>query len=166
MREQIEEEITEFEDQVIAFFCDGVRLLGLPRSLGEIYGVLYITKEPLSLDDLVVRLDISKGSASQGVRLLQELKAIRKVDGPMPRRAYYEPDVELKRLVRGFIGEQVRPHLASGEIKLGNLRSEVDTLSDKLPASEKDFYHRRLQRLEGWSSRARLVLPMLQRLLT
>jgi DNA-binding transcriptional regulator GbsR (MarR family) len=39
--------------QVIEYFVDGVRVLGLPRSLGEIYGLLFISPAPLSLDDLV-----------------------------------------------------------------------------------------------------------------
>src|SRR6056300_1645354 len=98
--------LSEFEAQVIGFFCDGVRMLGLPKSIGEIYGLLYVSQEVLSLDDLVSRLGISKGSASQGLRLLRELGAVREFDGVVGRRVYYEPDVELKRLVGGFIKEQ------------------------------------------------------------
>ncbi|MEN9733804.1 MAG: hypothetical protein RLZ45_1799, partial [Verrucomicrobiota bacterium] len=30
--------------------------LGLPRSLGQIYGLLYLSPEPLSLDDIAVQL--------------------------------------------------------------------------------------------------------------
>ena len=37
------------------------------------------------------------------------------------RRTYYEPAVELKRLVGGFIREQIRPHLESGQSKLASL---------------------------------------------
>ena len=33
---------------------DGVKVLGLPRSIGEIYGLLFISRHPLSLDDLVI----------------------------------------------------------------------------------------------------------------
>jgi len=59
------------EQQVVDLFVDGVRVLGLPGSVGEIYGLLFISREPLSLDDLVRRLKISKGSASQGLRALK-----------------------------------------------------------------------------------------------
>ena len=56
-----EEEIREFpslgpvEVQVIQVFVDGVKVLGFPRSIGEIYGLLFISPDPLSLDDLVQR---------------------------------------------------------------------------------------------------------------
>ena len=32
-------ELDPLERQVVAFFVDGVRVLGLPRSIGEIYGL-------------------------------------------------------------------------------------------------------------------------------
>jgi DNA-binding transcriptional regulator GbsR (MarR family) len=35
--------LSEFEARVIELFCDGVKLLGLPKSIGEIYGLLYVT---------------------------------------------------------------------------------------------------------------------------
>ncbi|MDG1671637.1 MAG: hypothetical protein P8H96_12280, partial [Akkermansiaceae bacterium] len=102
------ETLSDFESRVIEFFCDGVKILGLPKSIGEIYGLLFISPDPMSLDDLVCRLGISKGSASQGLRTLRELGAVREAEVTSGRRVYYEPDVELKRLVGGFIKEQVR----------------------------------------------------------
>ena len=45
-------ELDSLERQVVEVFVDGVRVLGLPRSIGEIYGLLFISRSPLSLDDL------------------------------------------------------------------------------------------------------------------
>ncbi|MDB6078791.1 MAG: hypothetical protein JWO82_2538, partial [Akkermansiaceae bacterium] len=97
------------EMQVVQVFVDGVRVLGLPRSLGELYGLLFISPEPLALDDLVSRLGISKGSASQGLRALKDLGAVKEIDVEGARRTYFEADIDLKRLVGGFIREQIRP---------------------------------------------------------
>jgi DNA-binding transcriptional regulator GbsR (MarR family) len=74
------------ECQVVAMFVDGVRVLGLPRSIGEIYGLLFISQTGLSLDDIVQRIGISKGSASQGLRTLKSLGAVRETDGGADRR--------------------------------------------------------------------------------
>ena len=102
--------LSAIEAQVIAVFVDGVKVLGLPRSIGEIYGLLFISPVPLSLDDLVERLGISKGSASQGLKTLRSLGAVRESDaeGLPERRTYYEAATELKRLVGGFIREEIR----------------------------------------------------------
>lgn len=154
--------LSEFEAQVVDFFCDAMKLLGLPKSLGEIYGILFISPEPLSLDDLVEKLKISKGSASQGLRMLRNLGAVRESKPSAGRRSYYEPDVELKQLVGGFIKEQVRPHLASGEEKLTRLKGMVQEMPGNVRS---DFYAGRLARLGRWSKRARVVLPLLQKFL-
>ena len=47
--------------------CAGMDLLNLPRSVGELYGVLFIAENPMCLDDLRIKLNISKGSTSQGL---------------------------------------------------------------------------------------------------
>ena len=53
------EKLSEVEQQVISLCADGVRVAGLPKSIGEIYGLLYISQDPQALDDLVGRLQIS-----------------------------------------------------------------------------------------------------------
>jgi len=150
------------ERQVVDVFVDGVKVLGLPRSIGEIYGMLFISPVPLALDDLVERLDISKGSASQGLRALKDLGAIREVELNGGRRTYFEPAVELKRLVGGFIREQVRPHLDSGKQKLGKLSEAASKETDP---ERRKFLEERLERLENWMKRGGMVLPLIQKIL-
>lgn len=156
--------LSTVERQVVELFVDGVRVLGLPKSIGEIYGLLFISPTSLSLDDFVTRLGISKGSASQGLRALKELGAVREApaNGNSERRTYYEPALELKSMVGGFIREQIRPHLESGRSKVGTLLDSTSQLAD--PA-ERDFYNERLERLEQWMIKSSRVLPILQKLL-
>jgi HTH-type transcriptional regulator, glycine betaine synthesis regulator len=157
-------ELDPLERQVVAVFVDGVRVLGLPRSIGEIYGLLFISRSPLSLDDLVHRLKISKGSASQGLRMLKSLGAVREASGTggAERRTYYEPAVELKRLVGGFIREQIRPHLDSGKTKINHL---AETARDVEDPEHRRFLCDRVERLEQWMSSGGRVLPLLQKIL-
>ena len=42
--------------EVIALFVNGVRVLGLPKSIGEIYGLLFISPDPLALDVIVSKM--------------------------------------------------------------------------------------------------------------
>lgn len=155
-------QLDPWERQVVAIFVDGVRVLGLPRSIGEIYGLLFISESSLSLDDLVRRLQISKGSASQGLRLLKSLGAVREAEGGVERRTYYEPAIELKRLAGGFIREQIRPHLESGKTKIGRLAITTRDIDDPV---RRKFLSERVERLETWMRRGGKVLPVLQKLL-
>jgi HTH-type transcriptional regulator, glycine betaine synthesis regulator len=158
------QELDPLERQVVAVFVDGVRVLGLPRSIGEIYGLLFISRDPLSLDDLVRRLNISKGSASQGLRMLKSLGAVREAggNGNGERRTYYEPAVELKRLVGGFIREQVRPHLDSGKTKIRRLAETANQVEDP---DHRKFLSERVERLDSWMRSGGRVLPVLQKIL-
>lgn len=157
--------LAPLERQMVAFFVDGVRVLGLPRSIGEIYGLLFVSRSPLSLDDLVERLRISKGSASQGLRMLKSLGAVREANGNngnAERRTYYEPAVELKRLVGGFIREQIRPHLDSGRNKINQLSETANGVEDP---ELREFLSDRVERLDQWLRSGGRVLPILQKIL-
>ena len=154
--------IDPLQQQVIDFFADGVRVLGLPKSVGEIYGLLFISEGPLALDDLVSRLAISKGSASQGLRTLKTLGAIREAESNGHRRTRYLPATELKRLAGGFIKEQIRPHLESGKSKLHQLSQSVDAIDD---SNRRKFARERVDKLETWIRKSSHVLPVLQKLL-
>jgi DNA-binding transcriptional regulator GbsR (MarR family) len=158
------QEIDSIEREALAVFVDGVRVLGLPPSIGEIYGLLFISQAPLSLDDLVKRLKISKGSASQGLRTLKSLGAVRETNGNGngERRTYYEPAVELKRLVGGFIREQISPHLDSGRHKIKRLGDLANTESDP---ERRKFLLERTDRLDHWIRNGGRVLPLIQRIL-
>lgn len=147
------DEVKLLEDKVVEFFVDGVKILGLPKSVGEIYGLLYLSQEPMALGDIVERLGISKGSVSQGLKMLRSLGAVSDAE-PQGRRAYYVANVELKMLVGGFIRSEVRPHLVSAKDKLRDL----DDLGDS-------FYKERISRLKSWRKKSSLLMPLIQKFL-
>jgi DNA-binding transcriptional regulator GbsR (MarR family) len=150
------------DEQMVSFFQDGAKMLGLPKSVGEIFGVLFASPTPLTMLDIVERLNISKGSASQGLKMLRTLGAVREVDYHDDRKTYFIADVELKKIAGGFIREEIRPHLQSGKNKLQIISQELDQIQDP---QLKEFYKERIERLERWAKKANLVLPLIQKLL-
>ena len=50
---------------------------GINRMIGEIYSLLYISDEPLSLDFMTRKLKVSKGTISTNVRVLENWGALR-----------------------------------------------------------------------------------------
>ncbi|MDE0595055.1 MAG: transcriptional regulator [Akkermansiaceae bacterium] len=156
------EVLTEIEQEVVNMCADAVRVAGLPKSLGEIYGLLFISRDPHSLDDLVGRLQISKGSVSQGLKALRMFGAIREREGADARRTYFEADIKLKKLVGGFIREQLRPHLKSGNERVKELEKVVMEEEDP---DQRVFYEQRVKKLERWLKQGKLILPLMQRVL-
>ena len=97
--DQPDTEKLTIDQRLISFFRDGAKIIGLPASVGEIFGLLFASPKPLTMADLVERLDISKGSASQGLKMLRTLGAVRDVEYDNDRKGYFEADIELKKLV-------------------------------------------------------------------
>lgn len=69
--------LSAFEHEVVEVFVGLAKVLGLPKSYGEIYGLLFASAQPLSFADIQEKLDLSKGSVSQGLRALRDLGAVR-----------------------------------------------------------------------------------------
>ena len=63
---------------------------GLTRAAGLLKGLLLLSREPLSLDDMAERLEVSKGSVSTNIRLLERWKAVRRVFNRGDRKNYYQ----------------------------------------------------------------------------
>ena len=121
--------LNRLETEVIDFFVQLSRLLGQPRSLAEIYGLLFISARPLAMDDLVERLQLSKGSASQGLRFLGSIGAVRMVYVAGDRRAHYEAVAELRNFATRFLKDHVVPHLDNGQDRLERITDMVKQMS-------------------------------------
>ena len=153
--------LSPIESEMIDLFVQLSRLLGQPRSLAEIYGLLFVSARPLAMDDLISRLRLSKGSASQGLRFLHSLGAVRMVYVPGDRRTHYEAVAELRVLVTRFIRDQVVPHLDTGLDRL----DRIGHLVHQLPAPERDRVGARVKMLRSWEKNGRRVLPLVARIL-
>ncbi len=73
--------------------------LGLNNIMAQLYAVLYLSNEVLSLDDMVKRLKISKGSASVNIRALESYGAVKRVWIRGSRKDYYEADTDIIRVI-------------------------------------------------------------------
>ena len=114
-------------------FTDRLAMLfehdGQPPIAGRIFGLLLLSDEALSLDELAESLGVSKASASTNARLLAELGLVEPAPRPGSRRDYYRiaPDLfersMAQRLARWqrfteVIGEGRRTQpLASAEVR-------------------------------------------------
>lgn len=142
-------------------FADLADLLGNPSSLGSIYGLLFASSNPLSMEEIVERLGISTGTASQGLRRLAELDAItlEKADGERVTR--YTAKLELRPFVSAFLNQQLLPRLKKSSERLESLDSMVQIL----PSETKKELNLRIERASKWHRRAMTFLPIVRRFL-
>ena len=65
--------VVGFEEAVVDFFVDAADLLGVPKSVAVRYGIVFASPQPLSFADIEARGTLSKGSISQGLRVLRKM---------------------------------------------------------------------------------------------
>ena len=147
-----------FEVALVDFFVRGAELLGAPRSVAAIYGIIFASPEPLSFADIEDRLDISKGSISQGLRVLRNIGAIKVVDGNGSRRDYFAPDLELRKLVVRFLDERLQRQLADGSERLKQLSRAVPDSG----ADHNATLRERIRQLKNWHGKTRAVVPVIK----
>ncbi len=140
--------LSQMEAEVIEIFVRAAQLIGLPKSYGEIYGLLFLSSEPLAMDQIMRRLSISLGSASQGLKQLRAFRAVKTTYVPGQRRDFFVAETEFRKLVAGWVSEEVFPHLESAGERLASIRA----LLDELPDGENgdDQLNTRLEKLERW----------------
>ena len=156
-----EARLTAVEIEVIQLFVQFSRALGQPRSIAEIYGLLFVSHAPLSLDDLVERLRLSRGSASQGLKYLRELGAVRAVPLATSRRMHYEAVAELRNLAGTFLHQQVERHLSDSGARLERIARNAQTLN----VAQRKHALARVKLLQSWEKNGRQVLPYLLKML-
>ena len=148
--------LSELEKEVVEVFVRVAGVLSLPRSVGELYGLLFISPRPLCIGDCMKKLKISKGSTSQGLKILRSFGAIKTVYVPGDRKDFFEAEAQLRKVVSGFVNEQVRPHLESGKARMARIEALV---SSEENAENHEFFETRIQRLRGWQKRASSLMP-------
>ncbi|PRX09125.1 GbsR/MarR family transcriptional regulator [Martelella mediterranea] len=138
------------QDFVLHFGEMGSRW-GINRSVGQIYALLYASRDPLCADDMVEDLKISRSNVAAGLKELQSWGLVLLKHKPGDRRDYYTTPEDVWSILRTLAEErkkrEVDPTLA--------LLAEVST---RTPRDEDEQYAQRrmgemhdlIERLSSW----------------
>jgi len=142
-------------------FINFLRLLGWPKSVGEIYGLLFVSAQPLAMDDIMGRLDMSLGAASQGLKLLREFGAVRTVYMPGARKDHYIASGELSRFATSYIEEELLPRMRTAQERI----KRMERMMESMPEEDRQTPGERIERLQYWLGKGQKVVPWLVRFL-
>jgi DNA-binding transcriptional regulator GbsR (MarR family) len=145
------------EVEVIHLFVQFSRALKQPPSVAEIYGLLFVSPRPLPQDDFGDRLNMSKGSASQGLRYLLDLGAVRTVYVAGDRRVHYEAVAELRNLAGRFVRQQLLNNFEDSGVRLDRIAIEAQKLGGK----QRECAIGRAKMLKSWERNIKKILPIL-----
>ncbi|NBG88454.1 GbsR/MarR family transcriptional regulator [Isachenkonia alkalipeptolytica] len=128
--------IQESRDIIISAIAQTMVIYGVTPSVGRIYGLLYFSDKPLSLDEIKDAVAMSKGSVSTGLRELLETEMIIKVWKKGDRKDHY---IAEKDFVKNFITFFVKNIRLERSITLNassNVRPKLEDLSQYAQSSD------------------------------
>lgn len=146
------EVLSALEQEVIGYFSPWGEVLGVPRSVAQIYGLLYAAAAPMPFEVIRDKLAMSQGSVSQGLKFLRERELITVARTAGEKRETYAAVPSLGRFVQAQLKGEVAPRLASGAGRLEKLRELASGDTERAE---------RIERLAGWNRRGSELLPML-----
>lgn len=136
---------------------------GFSKVFGQLYGALLLSSEPLCLDDLMERLDISKASVSMNMRTLEHMGMVRQVwvRGASGRRKYYEAETDFWQIIRNILsGREMRDverALSVMEDNSKRLSAAMDKMTDQ-DRQQALLYLDRINEMQGLFRFAQLMI--------
>ena len=115
------------ELESIDFFVRLMSMLGMPRSVGEIYGVLYFPKILCPWIRIASRLGISIGSAQARALHPSIPESCSYCLRGGDRRDHCIAETEFRRLFSNFIKDEIMPHLDSAKDRISRMEKSFQT---------------------------------------
>ena len=153
---------------------------GINRTMAQIHALLYAEERPLDTDEIMERLDISRGNANMNLRSLVDWRLVRKTQQAGSRKDFYVAEKDIWKITTTIIQERQRREIKPveealsttiSEMKQGEALSEAEAVFlgrmesmqefmrvfDEFTAALLPFLHesnaRKVQKLTGFAAR-------------
>ena len=113
------------------------RFWGFPRGMGAIFGVLYLSPAPLSLDELVDQTGLTKGAISTEIRSLARMGLVHRSTKLGDRKDYYEAETDFYSTIRSLLKERQNSEF---DRAVRSVRETLDLLKKDIPPSKAEEY--------------------------
>lgn len=122
---------TSKSDQIRSEFIEKIGLIaqgdGLPKTAGRMFGMFIFDGETVAFGDLADRLQVSRGSVSSSVRILEDRGILKRVTKPGERQDFFQ--------LTANPHENVLKYARRG---VAQARDEIVATSDSLPVDAAD----------------------------
>lgn len=133
---------------------------GLNSIMAQVYAAMYLSNKPLSLNDMVERLKISKGSASINIRALERYGVVRRVWVKGSRRDFYEAESDISRVIIDRVKSMAQSRLGEVNDMVNSAYRALDSVncSDEEEKEDINTFKERLEKLSALQKKAQAAL--------
>lgn len=133
---------------------------GINRTVGQIYALLYVSREAQTADDIVDKLGVSRSNVSMGLKELQSWRLVKLEHHPGDRRDFYSAPEDVWQIFKTLAEERQRREV---DPTLSMLR---DALLENAGSPE-DIYaqermrkmHELIEQITDWFAEVRKLSP-------
>ena len=133
--------LTEAKQQFISSWGAFGTHWGINRTMAQIHALLLISPDPLTQDDIMEELDISRGNTNMNIRELINWRLVERVLLPGERKEYFSAEKDIWKVVKQIVKERKKRELepmlqlldkleeVDGDKKDKHVKTFVDTIS-------------------------------------
>jgi DNA-binding transcriptional regulator GbsR (MarR family) len=140
---------TEAKEELIQAWGNLGYSWGLNKTMGQIHALLMVSANPLSTEDVMQELSISRGNANMNIRALLDWGIISRVSMPGERKEYFKPEKDIWSLARQVARERRKREL---EPVLKVLRDVENAQSDG--SEDAKEFKRVVKELKGFAEKS------------
>jgi DNA-binding transcriptional regulator GbsR (MarR family) len=148
-RNATEQQLFTAQDLFIRRWGEMGQTWGINRTMAEIHALLYITAQPLCTDDVMERLNISRGNASMSLRALCDWGIIRRLHKRGERREYFESLSDVWEMFSIIAAERKRREMDPVLETIRQCQQMLDEASLGKAAARQEAVQLTRQRLAG-----------------
>lgn len=116
-------------DRFVEFWGEMASSWGINRTMARVHALLYCAEQPLNTDQIMERLQISRGSANMNLRELVDWRLAEKTNVADSRKDHYTAETDVWHIMARIVEERERRELRP-------VRQHLRECVDDLPAIE------------------------------
>jgi len=128
--------LTEAKQQFISSWGAFGTHWGINRTMAQIHALLLVSADPMTQDDIMEELNISRGNTNMNIRELINWGLVERVILPGERKEYFSAEKDIWKVMRQIVKERKKRELEP-MLKLLNQLEEVE--GDKRDKNIKTF---------------------------
>jgi len=132
-----EEKLIKTRERLIQSIAENMDLYGITDSVGRLYGTLFFSDQPLTLDEMREALGMSKTSMSTGVRTLLDTNMVDKVWKRGARKDLYQAEEDWYKVFFDFFSIKWKRAIEINMHEIHQSESEYFSLLNDLSTSTK-----------------------------
>ncbi|MDX2147762.1 MAG: ArsR family transcriptional regulator [Planctomycetota bacterium] len=144
--ERVDERVKQAQARFVAVWGQMANAWGISRTMAEIHALLFLAEEPLCTDDIMERLQISRGNASMSLRALMDWGIVARTHKRGDRKEYFVSEQDVWALFRAIVRERMKREIDPLLASLYEIRDMTPSGGKLAPAERKalDAHNRRI----------------------